>query len=352
MKPRSFAILAVLTVVVVVAAAVSVIETERTYTTIAPDRERAFPDLVGKENTVTEFSIVSEEARFTVVRAGKGWGLKEKSNYRVSFEKVKAAIVSLSELKLLEAKTADPERYHRLQVEEPGTKEAKSIGVELKDGGGKMLASGVIGKRHVGLFGSGGAGTYLRQGKEARSWLAQGQVDLGATPNDWMVRDIVNIEAENVRRALIRQPDGAEIVVTKDTAESRKYAVAGVPEGRKLKDADEGKNLAGGLWRLSFEDVKPATTIVIPPVHNVAEYETFGGVKVRVDMIFVEKTVWGRFKATVDPGVSDEKARAAAQKKADEINSRSAGWIYELSPGEGEKLTTKIGDVLEKPKES
>ena len=40
--------------------------------------ERAFPDLIGKENAVTEFSVVSEEARFTVVRTDKGWGLKEK----------------------------------------------------------------------------------------------------------------------------------------------------------------------------------------------------------------------------------------------------------------------------------
>ncbi len=28
------------------------------------------------------------------------------------------------------------------------------------------------------------------------------------------------------------------------------------------------------------------------------------------------------------------------------------GWVYELSPGEGEKLTTKIEGVLEKPEES
>ena len=37
---------------------------------------------------------------------------------------------------------------------------------------------------------------------------------------------------------------------------------------------------------------------------------------------------------------------------ASEITERAKGWVYELSPGEGEKLTTKIEDILEKPKES
>ena len=34
------------------------------------------------------------------------------------------------------------------------------------------------------------------------------------------------------------------------------------------------------------------------------------------------------------------------------ITERAKGWVYELSAGEGEKLTTKIEDILEKPKAS
>jgi hypothetical protein len=224
--------------------------------------------------------------------------------------------------------------------------------VTLKSADGKILATGIIGKRRAGLFGTGGAGTYLRRGTEARSWLAKGAVELGPERNDWMVRDIVNINAEDIQRAVIRQPDGAEIVVTKATRADRKYKLAGVPEGRKVKDADEAKNLAGGLWRLSFEDVKPASEIKFPEKPNVAEYLTFDGFKARVEMVFVNETVWGKFSGSVDPSVGDAKSRKKAKELADKLNAIASGWVYELSAGEGEKLTTKIADILEEKKAS
>jgi hypothetical protein len=351
MKPRSFIVLAVLTAVFVVAAIWSV-GSQRGLTNIAADRERAFPELIEKANDVASVAIVSNMAKFTIARAGDDWGLAEKGGYKVSFEKVKSAIVGLGELKLLESKTADAARYERLQVENPGTMEAKSIGVELKDNDGKVIASGVIGKRHVGLFGQGGGGTYLRRGEDALSWLAEGIVDLGGEPNDWLVRDIVNLEAEDIARAVLRQPDGAEISVTRTDKNAKDYVVTGIPEDRKLKDSSEGKNLAGGLWRLTFEDVKPAKDLAFPDTIYTAKYESFDGLEVRIEMTMVDDVVWGRFSASAENAKGDEKAMEALKKKAAEITERAKGWVYELSAGEGEKLTTKIEDILEKPKES
>jgi len=351
MKPRSFIVLAVLTAVFVVAAIWSV-GSQREITNIAADRERAFPDLIEKANDVASVAIVSNKANFTIAGTGDAWGLAEKGGYTVSFEKVKSAIIGLGELKLLESKTADAARYERLQVEDPGSLEAKSIGVELKDKGGNVLASGIIGKRHVGLFGEGGGGTYLRRGKDALSWLAEGTVDLGAEPNDWMVRDIVNLEAEDIARALLRQPEGAEITVSRADKKARDYVVTGIPEGRKLKDSNEGKNLAGGLWRLTFEDVKPAKELAFPAKPYTAEYHTFDGLEVSVEMTVVDDVVWGRFSASAANAKGDDKATEALKKKATEITERAKDWVYELSAGEGEKLTTKIEDILEKPKES
>ena len=351
MRPKSFIVLAVLTAVFVVAAIWSV-GSQRGLTSIASDREHAFPELIAKANDVATLAVVSNKAKFTIARADDGWGLAEKGGYKVSFAKVKAAIVGLGELKLLESKTADATRYERLQVEDPGSLEAKSIGVELKDKDGKVLASGIIGKRHVGLFGAGGGGTYLRPGNGAQSWLAEGTVDLGPEPNDWMIRDIVNIEAEDIARLALSQPDGAEITVSHADKKSRDYVVTGVPEGRKLKDSSEGKNLAGGLWRLTFEDVKPAKDVKFTDPHYLAVYETFDGLDVRVEMTMIDTVVWGRFRALAENAKGDDKAVEALHKKAKEITERATGWVYELSPGEGEKLTTKIEDILEKPKES
>lgn len=347
MKPRSFLALAGLTLIAVMAAVLVVVD-QPALTTLTKGEESAFEVLTERVNDAAELTIRSNEATFSIVRTDTGWGMKDRAKYPVHFDKVKTALVGLSELKLLEAKTSDPSRYKRLEVEEPDTEEAQSVRFEIKDAAGKSMASGLVGRLNPNLFGEGGGGTYLRRGREEQSWLAAGEVSLGKTRNDWMVRDIVDIAAEKVRRAVIRQPDGAEIVVSQEKPDSGEYRLDGVPEGRKLKDSGEAKNLAGGLWRLTFEDVKPAADVAFAEKPNVSEYETFDGLKIHIEMTTVDEVVWGRFSATAE-GASGEKAEEV-RKKAAEITDRAKGWVYELSAGEGERLTTKIGDILEEPK--
>lgn len=345
MKPRSFLALAALTALAVIAAVLAVVG-QPALTTLTKGEESAFEGLDERLNDAAELTIQSNEATFSVVKTETGWGMKDRAKYPVHFDRVKTALVGLAELRLLEGKTSDPARYKRLEVEEPDAEEAQSVRFELKDGAGEALASGVIGRLNPNLFGEGGGGTYLRQGEEAQSWLAAGEVTLGKTRNDWLVRDIVNIAAEQVRRAVIRQPDGAEIAVSQEKPDSGEYKLEGIPEGRKLKDSSEAKNLAGGLWRLTFEDVKPASDVTFPDDPNVSVYETFDGMTVRIEMTMVDDVVWGRFSATGE-GAAEEVA-----KKAGEITARARGWVYELSAGEGERLTTKIEDILEEPGKS
>ena len=214
MRRSSFLVLAAVTLVVVIAAIYTVLQ-QRALTTIATDRERAFETLADTVNNAAEIDLVSSEAKFKIVKTDTGWGMEDRAKYPVHFDKVKSALVGLAELKLLEAKTSDASRYARLQVEEPDKDDAQSVRFEIKDGAGKVLANGIIGKQNPNLFGEGGGGTYLRRGNEAQSWLAEGEVTLGKTRNDWLVRDVVNIQGEDVSRAVIRQPDGAEIVITK-----------------------------------------------------------------------------------------------------------------------------------------
>ena len=349
MKPRSFLALAALTALAVIAA-VLVVVGQPALTTLTKGEESAFEGLAGRLNDAAEVAVESNEASFSIVRTETGWGMQDRAEYPVHFDRVKTALVSLSELKLLEAKTSDPARYKRLEVEEPDVEEAGSVRFEIKDAGGESMASGVIGRLNPNLFGDGGGGTYLRLGEEQRSWLAAGEVPLGKTRNDWLVRDIVDIAAEKVRRAVIRQPGGAEIVVTQEKPDSGEYKLEGIPEGRKLKDSSEAKNLAGGLWRLTFEDVKPAAEVEFPDQPNVSVYETFDGLKIHIEMTMVDNVVWGRFSATAEDASGDKAEEV--RTKAREITSRAEGWVYELSPGEGERLTTKIEDILEEPKKS
>lgn len=350
MKPKAVAVFAGVTAIMVIAAIVAVLG-QRSPTSIPKDREYAFSGLIDKENDAVAIKIVSAKHTFNLKRMDKGWGLAEKGGYSVSYEKVKSTIVGLAQLRLLEAKTSDPERYDRLEVRDPSVKDAKSRRAVVIDAAGKTLADVIAGRRNPSLFGGSGGGIYLRRGDEKQVWLASGSVDIGAAPNDWLIRDIVNIDAEDVKRLVIRQPAGAELVIHKADKKQEKFTVDNIPAGRKLKSENEGKDVAGGLWRLSLEDVKPAKDRPLPEKLHKTEFVTFGGLKVQVDVAIIDKEYWGRFSAsTVDGG--DEKAKEEAAKKAKEINDRVNGWHYLLSVGEGERLTTKIQDLLEAPAKS
>ena len=349
MKPGTFYAFAGLTAAVVIAAGVAVSIQPET-TSLTAGTEPAFANLAKDVNSVAKIEIKNAKQSFSMTRAGDNWGLDQKDGYRVDFAKVKSAIVNLSEFKLIEKKTSDAKRYARLELDAPTSADAKSRRVILKDAKDAVLADVIIGKLNPNLFGTGGAGTYIRRGDEKATWLARGQVDLGEEPNNWMARQIVNYGQEKVRRVVVKNPEGAEIVLAKAIVADKNFKIENLPQGRTIKNKDEADPLAGVMWRMMFDDVKKAEKQEWPDKPWVAHYTVWDGFTVRIETAKFGDDFWGRFQASLDDSVTDDKAKAAAQKTVDEINARTKGWTYMLTAGDSEKLTSKMEDYLAKPK--
>tara|TARA_R110000787_G_scaffold85451_3_gene182287 strand:- start:216 stop:1277 length:1062 start_codon:yes stop_codon:yes gene_type:complete len=349
MKPRTFTIFAGLTAVAVVAAVVAV-STQPETTSLTAGTEPAFPKLSENVNDVAKVEIKNSKGSFSISRDGEKWGLDQKDGYTVEFEKIKSAIVAASNFKLIERKTSDPERYGRLDLNEPTSPEAKSTRIVFRDSKGEVLADALIGKLNANLFGNGGAGTYIRRGDEKATWLVRGQIQIGEEPNNWMARQIVNYGQENIRHVDIKRPDGATFSISKEKKEDRNFVLAGIPEGRQIKNADEANPLGGVTWRMMFDDVTRADKQAWPADPWVAHYTTWEGVTVRIETAKIGDNYWGRFRASVADDVSDPEAKKAAQATVDEINARTDGWSYMLTAGDAEKLTSKIEDYLAEPK--
>ena len=136
---------------------------------------------------------------FTLSRTDAGWGIKELSNFPVVFDKLKTVVVQLSQLRFLEPKTNDPERYARLNLRDPSAKGASSKQITVLAKGGDVLAKGIVGKKNEDLFGNGRSGTYMRFGDEKKTWLIEGSLDLGEGPADWTLKTIVDINRGAVK---------------------------------------------------------------------------------------------------------------------------------------------------------
>ena len=212
----------------------------------------------------------------------------------------------------------------------------------LKDAKGSVLADVVIGKLNPNLFGTGGAGTYIRRADEKATWLARGQVELGEEANNWMARQIVNYGQEKVRKVVVANPEGAEIILAKADVKAPNFKIENLPEGRAIKNKDEADPLAGVMWRMMFDDVQKAEKQEWPAKPWVAHYTVWDGYTVRIETAKFGDDFWGRFSAEVDPSVTDAKKKAAAEKSVAEINQRTKGWTYMLTAGDSEKLVSKM----------
>ncbi len=348
MNRRTFAVLAGLTAVAVVAAGIGV-STRTATTALTPGTEPAFPALAEAVNDIARIDVTTPDGRFSLSRTAERWGLDQKDSYPAAFDKVKSAIVAVADLKLIEPKTSDPERYARLDLGPPGEGDSGSRRLVFRTAGGKTLADVLIGRANPELFGADGAGTYIRRGEEAGTWLARGEVAVGEEPLDWVGREIVDYGQEHIRRVSLRNPGGETFAIARNARGDRNFALLDIPAGRRMKNDDEANPLGGVLWKMQFDDVRAAAGQDWPAARWIARYSAWDGFRVRIEVAKIGEDHWGRFRASVDEGTEPDK-REAARKTADGINARVAGWSYMLTAGDSEKLTSRIEEYLADPK--
>jgi len=276
------------------------------------------------------------------VRKDGGWHLTEKGDYPARFEAVKMALVALARLETIEAKTAKPELYPKLQVEDPGPAEARSTRLTLRDAEGDTLGAIIVGKTRDSAAGVGRPGVYVRRPDEARAWLADGDPQLPATAVDWLDRNLIDLARDRIASAILEPAQGAVVALSRAAASEQDFTLADVPEGRKAKSAGAVNAVAWTLEGLRFDDVAPAADIDFAAGASTATFTTFDGLTVRVELAAKEDASWVRVAAE-----AADDAEAAVRDEAATIRARSDGWAFRLPDYKLDKLRTPLADLLE-----
>lgn len=358
MNPRVFAGLALATVIMVVAAVVAVV-LEDNPQTVLQDRKPAFPKLVERLNEAVSIEIGSKDGKFTVTGSGETWGIVEKNGYAVKRETVRNFLLNLANLRLVEAKTSREDRYGRLEVEDIEADDAGSRLVTVRDGEGRILADGIIGRRKYFLYVDGRGGTYLRRAGELQAWLAEGEMDFGALPFDWLNRLVLEVPAQDVQDLTIAQPDSETLVLKRDERGQVNFTVLGAPEGRELKTETEADRLAFVVAKFEFDDVEPVENVSFEGPLHTATYTTFDGLRIVIEVaskeiVSVRLTddppveLWARIRAEAADGVSAE-SRAAVTARAEEINAKTRPWAYKVDELMGNRLTKRLAQLYKEP---
>ncbi len=338
------------------------------YLTPAPVSERAapgermFPNLDPKTiNSAASLSVTAKGKSFTVYQKDGAWVVKEMSDYPADPALVRKALFSLTELRPYEAKTKDPKRLAKLELEDPKGKDAQSKQLTVKDKDGKVLADVIYGKANSTNVILGKEMVYVRKADSDQSWLAEGDPSLKAEPLDWIVRSVIDVDVERVKDVETKDLKGAIVLhIAKEKADDKEFAIKNMPAGRKAKEARTIAYVAESLDNANLDDVKKVGDIDFEKAGTaVGTWRTFDGLVIKARMAEVDKKFWVALSAEVDEAaLLKEKPKAdsklkdadAVRKEAAEINSKVRAWAYHLPTTSSRFMTYKLEDLLEPEK--
>jgi hypothetical protein len=278
----------------------------------------AFPGLTQRLAGATRIEVRKPDATLVVQREGERWVLPGKAGHPVRPERVRELLVGLTELRLIEPRTADPAQHARLGVDDPAAQGSSALLLRVLDAAGAPIAELVVGRRRVRTQGNLPESVYIRRPGEAQSWLAEGRLPVDADPQLWLDRDIANLPAARLLRLEARR-EGAEPVVLERPVDQpdAPLEVAAPPDLAPPLDEVALDEVSRAFEFLTFLDVRPAAEM---PGTSLGEalVALTEGLTVTVHPQREGDALWIRLSAAGD---TEEARRLAA---------RWQGWTYQV----------------------
>jgi hypothetical protein len=292
---------------------------------------------------IARLALVHGEAKTTLLKQNGRWVVAEKGNYPVDTTKLIQALQGLAELRYVEPKTRKPDFYARLEVEDVGSKDAKSTLVTASDDKGTPVGEIIAGKHRIDQLGGGTDGIYVRKPGEAQSWLARGTLELATDATGWLDHAIIDLPRDKVKEVVLTQPDGASLDIAHDKPEDA-LALKGAPADTKLKSDTVLVEPTTVLASLTLSDVRPAADMPLPADGvSRAVVTSFDGLTVTLALVDQDGKSWARLEAS---------GTGEAAKQADELNAKLRDWVYAIPDYKAKALRTKLADMTAAPKPS
>ena len=304
-----------------------------------------FPGLTAQLEKTQKIEIVHQGKPTTIERHGSTWGLVDRDLYPVQETKLRGMLTALTELRLVEPRTADPSQYSQLGVETPDSKDATGSAnlLRITDASGKPLAALIVGHRRVRTQGNVPEEVYVRRPDEKQSWLAEGSLQVDADPQLWLDRDIMNLDHARIVDVTATRGDST-IDLTRDGSKLALKAPADHPklDDYKLEDVSRALEL------LTFQDVHKSDDKAGAPAGH-AVFTTKDGMAITVTVFHppveaaakpsADKEIWVRFAVA-----GNDKTKV----EADRLESKVNGWTYQLGAWKENALVPTV-DTLKAP---
>ncbi|HEY4345223.1 MAG TPA: DUF4340 domain-containing protein [Parvibaculum sp.] len=351
-KPlRNLVLLAILTVVAIVASIVAVsvqehgVRTQFTPVQMYPGLETKL-DQVSKVTYTLARGMRASETVTLIRGADRKWTVAERKGYPARQDFVQKVLIGVSELVLYEPRTARPEWHRNLGLLAPEDL-GSATRVEFFDKDGKKVVSMLAGKVPEQTVDARGEGMiYVRRDGENQSWLARGRFPLVQSAQDWLDQTFLDVSRDEIKRVTLWAGSDHPVVMSRASKDENDFTLQGIPKGRTTRGAPIVNGAATAIVDLTFDDTAPVDTMNFPDTSPKAVFETFDGVKLTLTMTGGGGALWAKVEAVADPAlVAPGTDMKAAEAKAAAITARTATWAYKLPQTAGGQLTQSM-DLL------
>jgi len=304
--------------------------------------ERLFPGLLENAKTITEVEIVQAgKSMIFEIKEGR-WTLRNSGGYPIHNNLITKVILSIASMELLEAKTALEKRHATLDLGDPMVSGTDSQRVIMKNADGDVLGDIVVGSANFFLPETTTGGMYVRRPDELQTYLVRGLVDIGEQPRNWLVRDIIDINTDDVVRVEVTHPDGEKLHVVPQEDAAGGYSFENLPDGMKLTSAFAPRNIAALVNGFVLNDVRrDADAPLDDSEAYVADFILNSGMTVNMRIWRIGEKQYLRLTAA--PGTAAPDSDAA--KLAQEITAQSQGWTYIIPEYQYEQISKKMADI-------
>jgi hypothetical protein len=357
MSRKHFSLLLAVTLVVAVAV---LLVPSRTGREAAVEKSRLLPQLQGQVNELDWLQIRGAGGdTVATLRRGEGfWKVEEASGYRADWEQIRTLLTDLTQAEIVEHKTANPEYYDRLGVEDVDQPGAGGLLMDFGTSNG--IPAVIIGNRSEGRDGH-----YVRRRDDAESVLIDRSLEVPRDRMNWLDQNIIHVADSEVVEIEIVHPDGQRVRARKVAANDENFELQDIPEGAEIESAWTVNSLAGGLASLTLEDVAAAVDI------DWAGATQFGlvtadGLRIDTELTAIDATddadqadseYWIRlqaslFQTAVDSAVTAPEDGGETGDRAAAVNDRVSGWAYRIPKYKYDAMTKRVDDLLKEVDES
>ena len=278
-------------------------------------------------------------------------------DYEADAEKIQDLLLQLLDTKLGEKvteKTKHHTRFHLVHVSENNgqwQKEKTGKLLLLKGKEGDHLLEILLGKSRSDRQGF-KDGQYLRYAGDSAVYLVADNIDASVEDSAWLDTSIVDIQGDELVKALELQHDGEVFRFFREKKEAE-WKSEGVMEQQKI-DQNAIRFLSNAMWDLRFDKIVPVETPVKETGREkLAHYtaELFDGRIVRINIGVREIEEESHHYLSIEMELPDDIQDEGLRQKIEEFNARAKTWLYGVQSWYGKRFLKKRSDLIGKEEE-